>query len=123
MRGLLDRLGDPRRADTMESIVEHVRILLNSKAGSSATVPDYGIVDFTDVVHDIPASIHRLSDSIRATILTYEPRLRNVTVRFVPGTDPLQLNFEVAARLADDKRRMIRFATSLEAGGRFTVLG
>lgn len=123
MRGLLERLGDPRRIDTVESIVDHLRSLLNSKIGNAATVPDYGIVDFTDIVHDLPASIIRLQDSIRTTILTYEPRLKNVTVRFVPGSDPLRLNFEIAARLDDDKRRIVRFETNLTAGGRVTVSG
>lgn len=123
MRGLLERLGDPRRVDVVESIVDHLRYLLNCKTGSAVTVPDYGVVDFTDVVHDMPSSILRLQESIRATILTYEPRLKNVTVRFVPGSDPLRLSFEVAARLADDKRRVVRFETNLTAGGRYTVLG
>lgn len=123
MRGLLERLGDPRRVDTVDSIVDHLRSLLNSKTGNAATVPDYGIVDFTDVVHDLPASVIRLQDSIRTTILTYEPRLKNVTVRFVPGSDPLRLNFEISARLADDKRRVVRFETNLTAGGRVTVSG
>jgi type VI secretion system protein len=123
MRGLLDRLGDARRIDPLESIVEHLRALLNTKTGACVTVPEFGVVDFTDIVHDIPTSINKLQDSIRQTILEFEPRLRNVTVRFVPGTDPLKLNFEVSARLADDKRRVLRFETSLEAGGRFAIVG
>ncbi len=121
MRGLLDRLGTHRRIDVVESIGENLRVLLNTKTGSSATVPDFGITDFADIVHDVPGSVTKIQDSIRATIIAYEPRLRNVVVRFVPGEDPLRLSFEVSARLADDKRRSVRFETSLEAGGRFAV--
>jgi len=121
VRGLLDRLGTHRRIDVVESIGENLRVLLNTKTGSSATVPDFGMADFTDIVHDVPGSVTKIQDSIRATIQAYEPRLRNVVVRFVPGEDPLRLNFEVSARLADDKRRSVRFETSLEAGGRFAV--
>lgn len=121
MRGLLDRLGGQRRIDPIESIGDHLRVLLNTKRGGSLTTPGFGVVDFTDVVHDVPGSIVELQDSIRTTIITYEPRLRNVIVRFVPGADPLRLYFEVSARLADDKRRTVRFETHLEAGGRFGV--
>lgn len=121
MPGLLERLGSTQRHDAYTSIVAHLRVLLNAKAGSAITAADYGIVDFTDVVHDIPRSIQRLQDSIRATILTYEPRLRQVTVRFMPGPDPLSLTFDVSARMADEKRRLVRFATRLDAGGHFDV--
>jgi len=119
--GLLDRLASTQRYDAYLSIVAHLRVLLNAKAGSAVTAPDYGVVDFTDVVHDIPRSIHRLQDSIRATILTYEPRLRQVTVRFMPGPDPLSLTFDVSARMTDDKRRPVQFSTRLDAGGRFDI--
>jgi type VI secretion system protein len=121
VRGLLDRLGTRRSIDVVESIGENLSVLLNAKMGNSATVPHFGMVDFTDVVHGLPAGIHKLQESIRTTIQAYEPRLRNVVVRFVPGEDPLRLSFEVSGRLAEDRRRSVRFETSLEAGGRFAV--
>ena len=82
---------------------------------------DFGVIDFVEIMQDLPASIPKVQESIRDTIQLYEPRLRNVTVRFLPGEDPLRLQFEVTARLADDKRRTVRFSTSLEAGGRFDI--
>lgn len=121
MRGLLDRLGKRRSIDPVESIAANLAVLLNAKTGSSATVPDFGMTDFTEIVHGLPVGITKLQDSIRATIQAYEPRLKNVVVRFVPGEDPLRLSFEVSARLAEDKRRTVRFETSLEAGGHFAV--
>lgn len=121
MRGLLDRLGSHRRIDVVESIGENLRVLLNARQGSAQAAQDFGVIDFVEVVHDLPGAVTRVQESIRETIQEYEPRLRNITVRFVPGTDPLRLSFEVTARLADDKRRILRFATSLEAGGRFEV--
>lgn len=121
MRGLLDRLGTHRRIDVVESIGENLRALLNARQGASSSVIDFGVIDFVDIVHELPGSITKVQESIRNTIQQYEPRLRNVTVRFLPGEDPLRLQFEVTARLAEDKRRTVRFATSLEAGGRFEV--
>ncbi|MBN8614238.1 MAG: type VI secretion system baseplate subunit TssE [Deltaproteobacteria bacterium] len=121
MRGLLDRLGSQRRIDVVESIGANLRALLNARQGSAPTATDFGVIDFVEVVHDLPGAVTKVQESIRDTIQLYEPRLRNITVRFVPGPDPLRLSFEVTARLADDKRRIVRFATSLEAGGRFDV--
>ena len=121
MRGLLDRLGSQRRIDVVESIGANLRALLNARQGSALTATDFGVIDFVEVVHDLPGAVTKVQESIRDTIQLYEPRLRNITVRFVPGPDPLRLSFEVTARLADDKRRIVRFATSLEAGGRFDV--
>jgi type VI secretion system protein len=121
MRWLLDRLGSHRRIDVVESIGENLRALLNARQGTAASVMDFGVIDFVEIMHDLPTAIPKVQESIRDTIQQYEPRLKNVTVRFMPGEDPLRLQFEVTARLAEDKRRTVRFSTSLEAGGRFDI--
>jgi type VI secretion system protein len=121
MRGLLDRLGSHRRIDVVESIGENLRALLNARQGTAASVMDFGVIDFVEIMHDLPTSIPKVQESIGDTIQQYEPRLKNVTVRFMPGEDPLRLQFEVTARLAEDKRRTVRFSTSLGAGGRFDI--
>ncbi len=122
MRGLLDRLGTHRQIDLVESIGENLRAILNARQGSALIADDFGVVDFVEVVHELPLSIARVQESIRVTLQRYEPRLRNISVRFVPSDDPLRLEFEVSARLAEDKRRAVRFTTCLEAGGRFDVV-
>ena len=121
-RGLLTRLATgERKADVVSSVVDHLRAMLNTRMGESVTVPDFGLVDFSDVCHTMPESIGAIQQSIRATILKYEPRLRNVSVRFVPTEDPLQLRFEVVARLADARRSVVRLRTQLSAGGHMRV--
>ncbi|HEX8704045.1 MAG TPA: type VI secretion system baseplate subunit TssE, partial [Myxococcaceae bacterium] len=109
-RGLLSRIESEegtssRDADVSSSIVEHLRVLLNTRRGDSATVPGFGVVDFTDLVHSFPSSIQTLQAAIRATILEFEPRLRNVSVRHVPDEDPLMLRFEISAQPADRSAR------------------
>lgn len=126
-RGLLGRIetGDPRRgADHLDaSIAEHLRVLLNSRRGGCATQPDFGIVDFTDVVHGFPGSIPALQQAIRATILGFEPRLRGVTVRHLPQEDPLTLQFEITAQPVERSGRgVLRFSTRMQPGGRIEVL-
>lgn len=121
-RGLLSRLASgSRKADTVSSVVAHLGDMLNTRVGESVTVPDYGLVDFADVCHNMPEAIGAIQQSIRATILKYEPRLKNVSVRFVPGDDPLTVRFEVVARLADARRSVVRLRTAMSAGGHMAV--
>lgn len=125
-RALLSRIAgkDTRPIDPVESICGHLRVLLNTRRGDSATGADYGILDFTDVVHEFPSGIQQLGKSIRATVLQYEPRLKNVVVRHVPGENLLTLRFEISGQLADGRSaRTLRFATTVKPGGRVDVAG
>lgn len=124
VRGLLSRIASEshsKRGDASESVVLHLRSLLNMRMGSAATVPGMGVPDFTDLVHNFPSSSLTLTQAIRATILSYEPRLKNVMVRHVPDDTPLVVRFEVSAQLADDKNTVIKFRTEFAPGGRINV--
>ena len=96
-------------------------MLLNTRSGDSITVPEFGIVDFTDIVHNFPEATHVLQRAIRATILAFEPRLKNVSVREVPGEDGLVLRFEITAQLMSGGRNVLRFSTKVVAGGKIDV--
>jgi type VI secretion system protein len=125
-RGLLDRLnsGGSEPPDEVASIIEHLRVLLNTRKGEAVTVPGFGLVDFSDLVHSFPTSVSTLQASIRATILEYEPRLKNVTVRAVPDHDPLVLKFEISGQPVQRNGRSagtLRFHTQVTPGGQFRV--
>lgn len=122
-RGLLARLASGERTThTAASVAEHLRTLLNSRNGLSATVPGYGLVDFNDVVHNFPDSVRVLQQSIRDAISKYEPRLQNVSVRHVATDDVTTMAFEIVGRLADDRRSVVRLRTQLRHGGAFSVV-
>ncbi len=125
-RGLLTRLeggGTSARASAAASpdIAAHLRALLNTRIGSAPTALAYGVVDFTDLVHTFPKSIPALAASIRATILTFEPRLKNVGVRHLPDEDPWMLKFEISAQFADGKGGTVRFRTEVSPSGQVVV--
>lgn len=107
--------------DLTRSIVEHLSVLLNTRAGEAVTVPDFGHQDLTDIVHELPEGIHTIQQGLRTVILKYEPRLSNVTVRHLPDDTSLVLRFEVVARVKDSKRSLIRLRTSMMADGRFSL--
>jgi type VI secretion system protein len=122
-RGILARIASGATpADEVEAIIEHLRVLLNTRQGEVVCAPTYGVVDFSDVVHAMPGATQTLVRSIRATILAYEPRLKNVTVRPVTGEGELVLRFEITAQLANQRAgRTLHFATTVRAGGRYDV--
>ncbi len=123
-RGLLSRLGGDVGAngsDEVTAVIEHLRVLLNTTQGDSVTVPDYGVEDFTDLLHDVPDSIGALQQTLRGTILRFEPRLQNVVVRYLPGGDPLKLHFEVVARLVSDRSKLVRLQTAIDPGGHILI--
>jgi type VI secretion system protein len=114
--------GNPSLPDEERSILGHLQSLLNTRQGDAPCVPGYGVIDFADVVHGFPGTILQLSKSIRATILEFEPRLKNVMVRHVPDETLLTLRFEISAQLARAKgNRMLRVNTTVRAGGRVDV--
>jgi type VI secretion system protein len=121
-RGFLSRLGTgERKPDEVRSIIDHLRVLLNTRVGDAVTVPEYGLSDFSEIVHNFPEAIGHIQQSIRKTVLEYEPRLQNVSVRFIETDNPLELQFEIVARLADNKRSIVRLKTQVESSGRFSV--
>jgi len=126
-RGLLYRLSSTRvqgtrPIDEVTSIVYHLRALLNTRQGEAPTVPDFGIMDFSDVVHSFPEAIQTLQRAIPATVLQYEPRLKNVAVRHTPDDDVLVLKFEITAQLAKPGARgVIKLRTHLLAGGKIEM--
>lgn len=119
-RGLFSRLqsGDvhaSRRVDPVEEVTQHLRVLFNTRKGEAAATPDFGIMDFNDIIHTFPAAIDRMQHSLRQAIQDYEPRLKNVAVVHVPDeADPTSLRFEISAQLVyRGSRRPIRFHTRL----------
>ncbi len=123
-RGLLAKITGSDTSDTIHSIVSHLQVLLNTRKGDAICAPEFGVVDFVDIVHSFPGSIQQLVKSIRATILEFEPRLKNVNVRHIPDQDSLTLQFEISAQLANDRsNRMLRVSTTVRPGGRMDVSG
>src|SRR5512142_1667324 len=102
-RGLLGRMGGGGSTGSIESVMEHLRALLNARQGSAPCAPGFGVIDLSDMVHSFPAGGVQLARAIRDTITEYEPRLRNVYVRHVPDEQDLQLRFEISAQLGEGR--------------------
>lgn len=128
IRGLLSRLdvADPHarlHTTPVEAVVEHLKMLLNTRKGQVASNPGYGIPDFNDVVHDFPAALHRMQTSIQEAIEAFEPRLANVLVLHVSDEgEPSALQFEITAQLVHaGAQGLVRLRTRVGANGRMLL--
>jgi type VI secretion system protein len=118
VRRLLERIG-ARQAeqDLVDSVLEHLRRILNTRQGNVLTAPDYGMPDLTEFVQ-APDAQRALQTGILNSIRRYEPRLRRVNVTFA-GTDGLSVLYDVSAALRTGGE--VRFETSVDSSGLIRV--
>lgn len=109
----------------VDSVLEHLQRILNTRHGSVQIAEDYGLPDFTDIVNNYPESIRDLERSIRHMIQKYEPRLSGVRVNFIPQeNDMLSLSFKIVARLElDDQKMPVLFESQVDTSGKVSVKG
>ena len=112
---------DPQRA--LQSIMDHLGKMLNTRQGSVVTLLDYGIPDLNDMVSRFPDGLIELRQAIRNSLEKYEPRLQRVQVSHVKDEEnPMNLRFEITAQLLiGDKRTPISFRTILRDSGEVDV--
>jgi type VI secretion system protein len=113
---------DPQRIS--DSVLEHLRRILNTRQGCVPIADDYGVPEFTEYLH-LGAEVYReLEKVLRTTIQKYEPRLKGVRVSFIPEEEDrlaLLLQFQVVARLASDSRVQVQFETSIDGSGQIRL--
>lgn len=114
---------DPRKVS--ESVQRHLVNMMNTREGSSLSVPDYGLPDFNDLKHRYPDALNEIRRAIKRCIEKFEPRLTRVKVKYVADEDhPLQLRFEINALLnANGKNSSVWYETTLDSAGRARIRG
>jgi len=121
-RPILRNREDPRRVT--DSVLRHLRRLLNTKAGNVPIAEDYGVPDFTDFLHSYPDSVREMERTLRLVIQKYEPRLKAVRVSFVPQDESaLSLSFQITARLSTEEKTQVLFETRVDSEGKIEVRG
>jgi type VI secretion system protein len=108
-----------------ESVMQNLRLLLNSHHGIALTRDDYGIPPIVDVLHNFPDAIAGMRKAIKTTIEKYEPRLRRVNVRHVETVDdPQALSFEISAELVtEEEKASVQISTRIDGSGEVRVRG
>lgn len=114
---------DPKRL--IDSIVQHLERILNTRRGSVGIAYDYGIPDLTDFRSGFPDSVRDLEMTIRDTVEKFEPRLKSVRVKFIPQDENmLTVTFQIVAQLAlDDEKTPVIFESMMGTDGKVTIKG
>ena len=115
-----------RPQDLEAEVVTHLQEMLNTRAGSSLSAPEYGMIEISDMLHEFPDAMGIMQRAIKNAINTYEPRLKNVQVRLIePEEDEQQLfvYFEINAQLVhpNGERQPVRFSTSVDESSNVRV--
>ncbi len=102
------------------SVQQNIKFILNTRAGSLAHLPDYGLPDLTHIYQALPASVHLLRQQMETTLLTYEPRIRSIEIDLDDKPDPgLKISYTMICHLW--KAGLVRFGTYFEPPGRVRV--
>ena len=113
------RLGDsvPEQGGRLQSIKEHLAVLLNTRRGSIFHLPDYGLPDSTQVSMKDRTSISRFGKDLEETVRKYEPRLTRVRVKpMEQNTDSIadfKLGFLLEAEVVGRDARFHAFFSAL----------
>ncbi len=98
------------------SIIENLKMVLQTRRGSVMHLPDFGIPDIRQIYFD-EGSIESVPDMIKETILKYEPRLKNVRVQRKDFDEKnLRISLEIAAQIKEVSGREILFTEFSSTG-------
>lgn len=101
------------------SVLDNMQRILNSRAGTLAHLPDYGLPDMGQVLQGLPATAHGLMRTLQETLTRYEPRLKTVNIQLLPQTQPGHLEYSLDVQLKSG--RQVTFGTTLAAEGKILV--
>lgn len=107
---------------TVDSVVDHLKKLLNTRQGSTLMDSAYGMPDLMEFRAALPDSVTEIQKLISRTITTYEPRLKDVSVEFMFQDDAQTLFFQILAVLDRNKNAFpVSLESTLDTGGRMGV--
>ncbi|MBF6635298.1 type VI secretion system baseplate subunit TssE [Rouxiella silvae] len=101
------------------SVLDNMQRILNCRAGTLSHLPDYGLPDMSKILQGMPATAHLLLNTLCATLLKYEPRLRKLSVVLLPQITQGHLEYAIDAELVECG--LVRFGTAFMPEGRIMI--
>ncbi|TGC15974.1 type VI secretion system baseplate subunit TssE [Escherichia sp. E2562] len=98
------------------SVLDNMQRILNSRAGTLAHLPDYGLPDMTKILQGMPGTAHEMMGTLSTVLLKYEPRLKKITVILLEQEVPGELCYAIDAELKDVG--LVRYGTEFMPEGR-----
>ncbi len=107
----------------LNSIISHLTRLLNTRQGSVAIAPDFGVPDITNIPGNSIRDIReRIENIIEEVVRKYEPRLTNVKmIMQEDDRDNFSLRFRLEANLAEHDNIPVIFETVVSTEGRIII--
>ena len=97
----------------VQSIKEHLALLLNTRRGSITHLPDYGLPESTQVSMQDRTSVSSFGKALEETVRKYEPRLTRVRVRSMErdssSAEDFRLGFLLEAKVIGRDARFHAF--------------
>jgi type VI secretion system protein len=100
---------------TFLSVQDNIQRILNSRRGSLAHLPDYGLGDLSRIYRHLPASAHTLKREIEATLLRHEPRLKAIDLTIEETEPGMLLSFTMTCHV--HQAGLVRFGTHFTPDG------
>lgn len=101
------------------SVLDNMQRILNSRAGTLAHLPDYGLPDMTKILQGMPGTAHELITTLSAVLLKYEPRLSKINVVMQEQIRPGELRYAIDAELKGVG--LVRYGTEFLPEGRVLI--
>lgn len=101
------------------SVMENIRRILNSRAGSIHHLPDYGLPDMSKMIQGLPGTAHNIMDILSTTLLKYEPRIKTLSLVLLPQETFGSLRYTLDVEL--HQQGLIRYGTEFVPDGRVVL--
>src|SRR5690554_5240509 len=118
-------LGQISRAEILvNSILDHLHRILNTRHGSVPIDPDFGVPDFTNLAGSFSTgSTEQIVQDMGRMIQRYEPRLRQPQIAFAASQDEvLSLAFSITGMVSvDDREIPVRLTSHVASNGKVSL--
>lgn len=98
------------------SVMDNIRRILNSRAGTLKHLPDYGLPDMSKIIQSLPGSAHKVMAILSTTLIKYEPRIKTVSLGILPENEFGKLRYSLDIELHE--QGLIRYGTEFLPDGR-----
>ncbi|HSN17385.1 MAG TPA: type VI secretion system baseplate subunit TssE [Gammaproteobacteria bacterium] len=107
----------------VESVLQDLGHLYNTRRGSTPLSDLYGLPDISDMLANLtPPDVERIREGIETSTRQFEPRLRDVRVNVATEESLGMLRFAVQGNLLHEKALVpVRYLVNIEGDGRVTV--
>nr|WP_314488868.1 type VI secretion system baseplate subunit TssE [uncultured Pseudomonas sp.] len=108
----------------LDSLMEHLRRILNTRQGSVPMDPEFGVPDFTNLAGTFATGeTAQIVESMTRMVARYEPRLKSPRISVAENSrEVLSLSFTLDGLVAiDDRDIPVHLSTLVSSDGRVSL--